>query len=327
MNVLVWKYGALGDLLMCTPLLRQLRRARPDARITALVGRRSAAAIAGHPACDRIETFDERTMTAAGSWRLPALIARLARADQVFVLDKHRVFGLLARLSGVRARIGFDRFGEGRWHSTAVPYGDAIRHEVDCYLSLLTAAGLPMDAQDRALEAPGLLAAAPPASLPWALPSGYRVLINAGGINPREHSTVRRLPSALFETVAQRCAALGPVVFLGNEAERQAYPAGGPDVVNLAGRTTLAQAAAVLRGARAVITTDCGLMHLAGAVGAPTVALFGPTNPHRLCPPGVRPLWVDEDRYDSAYETFGRVPAGQWFERLSADRIMAALPG
>lgn len=325
MNVLVWKFGALGDLLMCTPLLRQLRRAMPNARITALVGQRSAAAIAGHPACDRIETFDERALTASGSWRLPRLMARLARADRVFVLDKHQVFGVIARMSGVPSRIGFNRFGEGRWHSIAVPYG-AIQHEIDCYLDLLAAAGQPVDASDRALDPPRGSREEASEAFSGALPAGYRVLINAGGINARENSMVRRLPAELFDAVLQRCRELGPVVFLGNEAEREAYPTASSDVINLAGRTTLNQAAAVLRGARAVITTDCGLMHLAGAVGVPTLALFGPTHPLRKCPPGARALWTDETTYDPAYETFGKVPSGRWFERMTPDQIMAALP-
>ncbi|MBZ8141415.1 hypothetical protein CLD22_16100 [Rubrivivax gelatinosus] len=319
-SVLVWKFGALGDLLMCTPMLRQLRRALPRARITCLVGRASAAAIAGHPSLDRIETFDERAFSAAGSWRLAGLLPRLHGHDRVYVLDKHRAFCLLARLAGSRRRIGFDRDGEGSSHDIAVPYG-AIRHESRYALDLLAADGLAVDPDDLALDAP----AAPSAPLP-ALPAGYRVLINAGGLNPRENSAVRRLPAPLFDALLARCSTLGPVVFLGSAAERAGYPADAPGRVNLAGRTSLAQAATVLRGARAVVTTDCGLMHLAGAVGAPTVALFGPTHPLRKCPPGANAVWCDADRYDPAYETYGRVPSGRWFERMSVEQVMAVLP-
>lgn len=325
MNVLVWKFGAMGDLLMATPMLRQLRRALPSAHITCLAGGASAAAIAGHPACDRIETFDERSFTAAGAWRLASVLARLGAQERVFVLDKHWSFGALARLSGVRERIGFDRDGAGRWHTRAVAYG-AIRHEVDYGLDLLAAAGLEVDRDDRLLDAPQGQAAEDAEPLP-ALPADYRVLINAGGLNPREHSAVRRLPAALFEDLVRRCAALGPVVFLGNAAERAHYPSLGAATINLAGRTTLLQAAAVLRGARTVVTTDCGLMHLAGAVRAPTLALFGPTHPARKCPPGAVALWCDEDRYDPTYETWGTVPSGRWFERMTPERIVASLPG
>ncbi|MBG6079905.1 glycosyltransferase family 9 protein [Rubrivivax gelatinosus] len=319
-SVLVWKYGALGDLLMCTPMLRQLRRALPDAHIRCLVGRASAAAIAGHPSPDACEVFDERAFTSAGAWRLAGLLPRLAGHDRVFVLDKHRIFTTLARLAGGHQRVGFDRDGEGRGHHVRVPYG-AVRHEIHYGLDLLEAAGLPVDRDDVMLDAPVV-----PGGVAPPLPADYLVLVNAGGLNPREDSAVRRLPAPLFDALLARCRSLGPVVFLGSAAERGAYPEDSPGLVNLAGRTSLAQAAVVMRGARAVITTDCGLMHLAGSVRVPTVALFGPTHPQRKCPPGAVAVWCDADRYDPAYETYGRRPAGRWFERMTPEQVMAALP-
>jgi heptosyltransferase-2 len=55
-------------------------------------------------------------------------------------------------------------------------------------------------------------------------------------------------------------------------------------VVDLSGRTSLAEFAAVMAGACAVVSNDSGAMHLAGAVGAPVVAIFGATNEHRTSP-------------------------------------------
>jgi heptosyltransferase-2 len=57
-----------------------------------------------------------------------------------------------------------------------------------------------------------------------------------------------------------------------------------PSVVNLAGRTSLAELAALLSRSRAVVANDSGAMHLAGAVGARVVAVFGSTNEHRTAP-------------------------------------------
>jgi heptosyltransferase-1 len=56
--------------------------------------------------------------------------------------------------------------------------------------------------------------------------------------------------------------------------------------LNLAGRTSLAELAAVLRTARLAVTTDTGAMHLAAALGTPVAALFGPTAPWRTGPFG-----------------------------------------
>ena len=57
-------------------------------------------------------------------------------------------------------------------------------------------------------------------------------------------------------------------------------------LLNLAGRTSLPELAAVLRRARLAVTTDTGAMHLAAALGTPVVALFGPTAPWRTGPFG-----------------------------------------
>ena len=57
-------------------------------------------------------------------------------------------------------------------------------------------------------------------------------------------------------------------------------------LLNLAGRTSLAQLAAIFRKARLAVTTDTGAMHLAAALGTPVVALFGPTAPWRTGPFG-----------------------------------------
>jgi len=57
-------------------------------------------------------------------------------------------------------------------------------------------------------------------------------------------------------------------------------------LINLAGRTSLAELAAILRTTRLAVTTDTGVMHLAAALGTPVTALFGPTAPWRTGPFG-----------------------------------------
>jgi ADP-heptose:LPS heptosyltransferase len=84
------------------------------------------------------------------------------------------------------------------------------------------------------------------------------------------------------------------------------------------------QAAAVLANADGVVTTDCGIMHMAGAVNARVLAVFGPTHPGRLCPPGVRHIWRDEARYSFAYEDFGVVPAGPFYGSVEAAQVVDA---
>ena len=83
------------------------------------------------------------------------------------------------------------------------------------------------------------------------------------------------------------------VAITGSAADRelaaQICAAMQEPALNLAGRTSLPELAAVLRRARLAVTTDTGAMHLAAALGTPVVALFGPTAPWRTGPFGAGP--------------------------------------
>jgi heptosyltransferase-2 len=67
-------------------------------------------------------------------------------------------------------------------------------------------------------------------------------------------------------------------------AVRGSTGGGTGSLVDLCGRTTLGELAAVMGGAEAVVSNDSGAMHLAAAVGAPVVAVFGATNERRTAP-------------------------------------------
>ncbi|MBK0391273.1 glycosyltransferase family 9 protein [Ramlibacter algicola] len=321
MKVLLWKIGALGDVLMTTPLVRQLRARLPQARIDYLTGRGFASMLADNPHLDQVLTFDEHVLYGPQVQRVPEVLRLLRGYDAVYVLDKHWIFTWLAALARIPVRIGFRRRAAEGWPLThAVPYG-AVRHEIDCYLDLLDAAGLGADRTDVALDAPALEGMAPAV----ADAEAATVLVNAGGRNAHEDSTVRRMPETLFAELVQACAERGPVLFLGSAAERPLYAAYESDrCVNLCGRTSLGSAAATLRQAARVVTTDTGLMHLAAAVNPRVTAVFGPTHPLRKCPPGANWVWTDEAQYDPRYELFGTVPRGRYFTGLCAQDLLGA---
>lgn len=319
MNILLWKIGALGDILMTTPLVRQLRRALPGASIHYLTGNRCTAILAGNPHIDRVHGFDEAILYGAQAARLPRVLALLRGYDCIFTLDKHWIFALLARLARVPMRVGFRRRAyEGLMLTHTVRYA-ALRHEIDYYLDLAEAAGWPILRDDVALE--GL------AQTAFAHEPGCAVLVNSGGDNANENSKVRRMPDALFGALVEACAERHPVTFIGSASEAGYYERfAGAGRTNLCGRTNLPQATSVLRQAARVITTDTGLMHLAAAVNREVTAVFGPTHPLRKCPPGVRWAWGDEALYDPRYELFGSVPTGDYFRSLTVGDILMPHP-
>lgn len=318
MKVLLWKIGALGDVVMTTPLVRQLRRNLPDAQIDYLVGRSFRGVLEGNPHLDRVLDFDDAILFTARAGGLPDILRLLRGYDVIYVLDKHWIFTWLAWLSRAPKRIGFRRRAIEGWPNTAsVPFGP-LRQDVHYFLDLLEAAGLPVDRQDTRLELP------PPQ--PYDVPGPYVVAINAGGNNPGETSDVRQLPRPLFEGLVEHLARSRQVVFLGSRSERAYYEpfAAAYGAINLCGVTTLPQSWGVLAKAEAVYTTDTGLMHMAGALNDRVLGIFGPTHPLRKCPPGARWVWRAEFMHDPRYELYGRVPKGRFFERMRLEDILHA---
>jgi len=320
MKVLLWKIGALGDVVMTTPLVRQLRVRLPEAQIDYLVGRASRDVLQGNPHLDQVHDFDERILFGAQTHRLGEILALLRGYDLVFILDKHWIFGWLAWLARVPRRIGFRRRAFEGWpHTASVPYG-ALRHEIHHYLDLAEAAGLEVDRSDITPQLP------PAAPFEWPRP--FVVAINSGGSNVGEASSVRRLPDALFDRLITELARRTPVVFVGAPNERAYYEpfAAAHGAANLCGRTTLSQSWSLLADAEAVYTTDTGLMHMAAAVNGKVLAICGPTHPLRKCPPGARWVWGDEAHYDDRYELFGRLPERRYFETLTLTDILIQDP-
>lgn len=320
MKVLLWKIGALGDVVMTTPLVRQLRRQLPHAQIDYLVGRSFRQVLEGNPHLDRVLDFDDGILFTARPGGLPDILRCLRGYDVIYILDKHWIFTWMAWLARVPQRIGYRRRAIEGWPNTAsVPFGP-LRQDVHYYLDLLEAAGLPVDREDTRLELP------PPQ--PWEVPGPYVVAINAGGNNPGETSDVRQLPRDLFEGLVAHLAARRRVVFLGSPSERAYYEpfAAAYGALNLCGVTSLPQSWDVLARADAVFTTDTGLMHMAGAMNGKVLGIFGPTHPLRKCPPGARWVWRAEHMHDPRYELFGRVPRGRFFERMRLEDILARSP-
>ena len=103
-----------------------------------------------------------------------------------------------------------------------------------------------------------------------------------------EYGPAKRWPVAYFAEIAKAAEARGADVWLfGSAADRpvtEAIADAAPAVVDLAGRTSLAEAVALLSLADRVVTNDSGLMHVAAALDRPLIALFGSSSP-AMTPP------------------------------------------
>src|SRR3990172_2999705 len=119
------KIGAIGDVVMTTPLVRTIRNCFSHAHISYYVGKWSASVLEGNTHIDSIISFDESIVFGGNIVGLLKLARRIRQGkfDCLFVLDTSYLAGLFGALCGVPVRCGFDREGEGFANTICARYG------------------------------------------------------------------------------------------------------------------------------------------------------------------------------------------------------------
>jgi len=286
------RLSAIGDIVFASPLISALRRACPQAHIAWLVQPECTALLDHHP------DLDETIVCPMGHWRrlwregryrelgrgVSALrgILRERRFDLALDLQGLLKSGLLARLSGAPERIGLGSREGSQWLMTrTVPRGGDSKRIGSEYLFLAETLGLPTDRFAMAVHYSAADAEfAQETVARERLTSGYAALCPFT-TRPQKHWFEER-----WTQLATRLRAeLGVTpVLLGGPADREAagriaHDTDGP-VVNLAGRTSLTEAAALIDRADLLVAVDTGLGHMGIALGIPSLLLFGSTCPY-----------------------------------------------
>jgi ADP-heptose:LPS heptosyltransferase len=256
---LVLRFSSLGDVVLTTPLLRALRRTYPRAHVTLATKAAYADVIRGNPNVDDVLALKGQGLVDFGR------SLRAAQPDDV--IDLHRSLRSLALRPLVPAR--WHRYRKRRWERwralrrpqhrlphVAHQYFDAVR-----YLNVTPDRNGPeVYVSDRDRDAADTVA------------RGHYAVLAPGAARPN-----KRWPPEAWQDLARRLRAAGvTVVAVGLPHERDLLPP--PHAVPCFDRP-LRVVAAVCAGASVVVANDSGVMHLAGAVGAPVVAVFGPTHP------------------------------------------------
>jgi heptosyltransferase-2 len=220
------------------------------------------------------------------------------RPDTAATLKAATPWAALAAASGARRRVGLARGRVAGALLTAPIDPPADRHHEDRYADVARAVG----ADPAAGAAPAWPDALPPAAARLFASAAPVLAVAPGGArNVKQDMPVKRWPADRWAAVVARLARERPdlrVVMLGGAGDRAEADVVGaavpPDrLCDLAGRTSVAEARAVLGAASACLVHDSGLLHLAATTAAEVVAVFGPTDPGVLCPrrAGVAALW------------------------------------
>jgi ADP-heptose:LPS heptosyltransferase len=280
-HVLVCRQDNDGDVLLAGPAIRAVAaRAR---RVTLLCGPRGQAAARLLPGIDDVLVFrspwidpEPEAVTRAA---IEALVDELARRDidEALILTSFHQSplptALVLRLAGVPtiAAVSVDYAGSLLDVRHLV---DEDLHEVQRALSLVATLGyrLPVGDDGRLAMCVAAVNPVPDAERPY-------VVVHPGASVPAR-AWAPELSAALVDALVERGR---NVVVTGGESERAltATVAGAarPGVLDLGGSTDLAQLAAVLADANAVVVGNTGPAHVAAAVGTPVVSLFAPVVP------------------------------------------------
>ena len=279
-RILIVAPSWIGDTIMMQPLLMRLHEQDSDARIDVLAAAWSAPLLARMPEVHAVvdSPFRHGSLDLGGRRDLGRQLA-LTGYDQAYVLPNSWKSALPVWFAGIRRRTGYTgeaRIGllndRRRLDKAATPL------LVQRYAALAEAPGTPPPASlpdPHLTSTPGQQAAALKA---LGLPADRPAVVFCPGA---EFGPAKRWPAAHFARLAQTID--GPMWSLGSTKDEpvgaEIEALSGGRVRNLCGRTSLEQAIDLIAAARAVVSNDSGLMHVAAALDRPMAALFGSSSP------------------------------------------------
>ncbi|MFQ5329674.1 MAG: lipopolysaccharide heptosyltransferase II [Thermodesulfobacteriota bacterium] len=294
-SLLVRAPNWIGDAVMCLPALEAAHRGQPDSAITVLAKPWVASVFRSNPAVTAVMEYDARGRHGGivGRWRLAGDIRR--RFGRALLFQNAFEAALIAFLARIPERYGYTTDGRGLLLTNGVkpPGKGTLYHHVDYYLDLVEKAGMGR----RGTQLPRLYLEE--SEIAW----GRKFLRDRGGdaaspligIAPgAAYGPAKQWPAERFAQAAallSRERPLYPLLFGSrgdSEACRRVGDGIGTASLDLSGQTSLREAMALMSLCAVFITNDSGLMHVAAALGVPTVAIFGSTDPDRTGPLGER---------------------------------------
>jgi len=298
-RVLIRGTNWIGDVVMTFPAIAAVRETLPKARITVLVKPWVADLVRMHPAVDDVMVYERPGRhTGVGGLLTLARELREKRFDAAILLQNAIEAAVIARLARIPVRAGYSTDARGLLLTHPVKRTLQIKtvHQSLYYLEMLKALGF----------------RSPSGALSIAVTERQRLsaerLLGQFGIAGRR-PVVGMAPGAAFGPAKrwfpERFAAVAdrlterfscPVLLFGSAGDRPSteavQSAAKFALVDIAGKTNLGDAIALIAQCDLFVTNDSGLMHVAGALGVPTVSIFGSTNPQTTYPLGERTLII-----------------------------------
>ncbi|MBA4422517.1 MAG: lipopolysaccharide heptosyltransferase II [Syntrophus sp. (in: bacteria)] len=292
----------IGDVVMTLPAIAAIRKTWPGAQISVLAKPWVSEIYRLSPDVDQVIVFQEPGYHAGimGKLRLAAEL-RKDPFDCAILLQNAIEAAILARLAGVRLCAGYNSDGRGLLLTHSVQRTRAVRqvHQIDYYLEMVRALGCTPIERSVQLH-PG----DDYGDMTERLFNQYgiglgRTLI---GLAPgAAYGPAKKWFPERFAVVADRLIddTGAQVILFGSGGDKESTAAVARNarhsLVDIAGKTSMKEAIALMSRCALFLSNDSGLMHVAGALGIPTVAIFGSTNPVTTSPVGEKSIVIHRD--------------------------------
>ena len=283
-NVLVLQTSYLGDTVLTMPLLVEVKRRFPRARLTFFCSPQGKQLAENSAAVDAVVVDDKKGRDRGwpGVWQQAS---RLRQMAFTLALTPHKSFrsALILYLAHIPCRVGF-RQSKGWFLFNRLVHRPSERHDIERNLSLLSAFGIRVEDCERNFDLRD------PPDVPktrgfqeQGMQHGterLRIGVNPGSVWATKRWETERY--ARFINLLQTRWDCDVVIFGGREDKQIAaaiQAAVGTRCINLAGKFSLAELPAAVASCDIFVTNDSGPMHIAVARGVPTVGLFCATTP------------------------------------------------
>ncbi|MEW5797407.1 MAG: glycosyltransferase family 9 protein [Bacteroidota bacterium] len=321
-TVLIIKPRAIGDVLLSSPVVTNLKRFNSRLQIDFLCEDFAADVVRGNENISNVLTFDKKkdsTFSIISS-------VRKKKYDVVIDLFCNPRTALITYFSGARYRIGFPFRGRGYAYNIQVePRGGEV-HNVDFNLDVLKKFDIPI--VDSSPHFP-LNERARQFAAEWILSQKF-LYSTIVGINPSGGWYTKKWKADSYALLADRICerTKSNIVFFWGPGELEDVKKIQSTMKNpsvMIPKTSLKEMGALLRHCHYLVSNDSGPMHIAASLGVPTLGIFGPTNPLLQGPYGGKHLWVRHEELDCLACNLTECPIGNvCMTELSVDVVFNA---
>lgn len=270
---LIIQTAFLGDVILATPVVSELKRLYPESEIDVLVRKGNEGILGNHPAIHQVFTFNKKE----GKWKeMKRLIQtfRKKKYDELINLQRFGSSGIISLFSGAKKKVGFEKNPFSFCYSIKIPHriGDGT-HEVTRNLACIKHHGASDSVRPQVY----------PSSSDREKIAPY-VVKPFFTLAPASVWFTKQLPEFKWVELALRLKKEGNVFVVGGPSDEElcariVSKAELPIENNLAGKLNLLESCALFDQAQRCYVNDSGPLHMASAVNAPTTAFFCATVP------------------------------------------------